>query len=150
MNTLTESRFFSAVIALGIALITALAITEIQTNPLIENKSLRFFATAAVIFIVFMLATLMPTRAAGTAARARPADNATQDPHPVRETGHVKWFNVDKGFGFIVRENGEDLFVHFRAVGDGSTLHLIEGQRVEYHIGQGRKGPQAEQVVVLE
>lgn len=148
MNTLTESRIFSVVIALGIALITALAVTEIQTNPLIETKSLRFFATAAVIFIVFMLATLLPHK---TQTPSTPATGLQpQEPLPVRETGHVKWFNAEKGFGFIVRENGEDLFVHFRAVGDGSTLHLIEGQRVEYHIGQGRKGPQAEQVVILE
>ncbi len=148
MNTLTESRFFSAAIALGIALITTLAITEIQTNPLIETKSLRFFATAAVIFIALMLATLRPQKAG--AASAEGAALQPQEPQPIRETGHVKWFNAEKGFGFIVRENGEDLFVHFRAVGDGSTLHLIEGQQVEYHIGQGRKGPQAEQVVILE
>lgn len=148
MNTLTESRFFSAVIALGIALITTLAITEIQTNPLIETKSLRFFATAAVIFIALMLATLRPHKAGAVSADG--AALQPQEPQPIRETGHVKWFNAEKGFGFIVRENGEDLFVHFRAVGDGSTLHLIEGQQVEYHIGQGRKGPQAEQVVILE
>lgn len=149
MNTLTESRFFSAVIALGIALITALAVTEIQTNPLIETKILRFFATAAIIFVVFMLATLLPHKAVAPSHNA-PSPTEPHEPQPVRETGHVKWFNAEKGFGFIVRENGEDLFVHFRAVGDGSTLHLVEGQRVEYHIGQGRKGPQAEQVVVLE
>jgi len=148
MNTLTESRFFSAIIALGIALITTLAITEIQTNPLIETKSLRFFATAAVIFIALMLATLRTHKVGAISAEG--AALQPQDPQPVRETGHVKWFNAEKGFGFIVRENGEDLFVHFRAVGDGSTLHLIEGQQVEYHIGQGRKGPQAEQVVILE
>ncbi|MDG4868327.1 cold-shock protein [Guyparkeria sp. 1SP6A2] len=69
---------------------------------------------------------------------------------PVRETGTVKWFNVDKGFGFIIRENGEDLFVHFRAINDGGSSRLDEGQKVEYQIGQGRKGPQAEEVVILD
>ncbi|MFP4639452.1 MAG: cold-shock protein [Guyparkeria sp.] len=68
----------------------------------------------------------------------------------MRETGTVKWFNVDKGFGFIIRENGEDLFVHFRAISDGNTSRLNEGQKVEYQIGQGRKGPQAEEVVILD
>lgn len=144
MNTLTESRIFSTLVALGAALITALAITQIQSAQLIESNLLRFIATAAVIFIVILLSGLLQrkSRVSGTV-------NHTEA-EPVREIGHVKWFNADKGFGFIVRENGEDLFVHFRAVGDGSTLQLFEGQRVEYHIGQGRKGPQAEQVVILD
>lgn len=143
MNTLTESRLFSLLVALGAALITALAITQIQSAQLIESNVLRFIATAAIIFIVILLSGLMPRKAV---SHAEPLADA----EPMREVGHVKWFNIEKGFGFIVRENGDDLFVHFRAVGDGSTLQLVEGQKVEYHIGQGRKGPQAEQVVVLE
>ncbi|MFP4155780.1 MAG: cold-shock protein [Halothiobacillaceae bacterium] len=67
-----------------------------------------------------------------------------------QETGTVKWFNVDKGFGFIVRENGEDLFVHFRAIDDElGPEALVEGQRVSYQIGEGRKGPQAENVMLI-
>ena len=146
MNTLTESRIFSTLVALGAALITTLAITQIQSAQLIESNLLRFIATAAIIFIVILLSGLLPRKStSGTTQTGKSAEAA-----PVREVGHVKWFNTDKGFGFIVRENGEDLFVHFRAVGDGSTLQLVEGQKVEYHIGQGRKGPQAEQVVVLD
>lgn len=146
MNTLTESRIFSTLVALGAALITALAITQIQSAQLIESNLLRFIATAAIIFIVILLSGLLPRKStSGTVTTGKSAETT-----PVREVGHVKWFNTDKGFGFIVRENGEDLFVHFRAVGDGSTLQLVEGQKVEYHIGQGRKGPQAEQVVVLD
>lgn len=146
MNTLTESRIFSTLVALGAALITALAITQIQSAQLIESNLLRFIATAAIIFIVILLSGLLPRKStSGTVITSHSTETA-----PVREVGHVKWFNIDKGFGFIVRENGEDLFVHFRAVGDGSTLQLVEGQKVEYHIGQGRKGPQAEQVVVLD
>jgi cold shock protein len=146
MNTLTESRIFSTLVALGSALITALAITQIQSAQLIESNLLRFIATAAVIFIVILLSGLLPRKPAAGSVHA---GKSTETSH-TREVGHVKWFNTDKGFGFIVRENGEDLFVHFRAVGDGSTLQLVEGQKVEYHIGQGRKGPQAEQVVVLD
>ncbi len=146
MNTLTESRIFSTLIMLGIALIAALAISQIQSAQLIESTALRFIATTATIFIVILLASLLPRKEPANAATAALDEPLT----PARETGHVKWFNTEKGFGFIVRDNGEDLFVHFRAVGDGSTLQLVEGQKVEYHIGQGRKGPQAEQVVVLE
>ena len=145
MNTLTESRIFSTLVALGAALITALAISQIQSAQLIESNLLRFIATAAIIFIVILLSGLLPRKSISGTAKPN-----TAEAEPVREVGHVKWFNTDKGFGFIVRENGEDLFVHFRAVGDGSTLQLVEGQKVEYHIGQGRKGPQAEQVVVLD
>ncbi|MFO7808002.1 cold-shock protein [Guyparkeria sp.] len=79
----------------------------------------------------------------------RPKEVAVEH-EPVRETGKVKWFNVDKGFGFIIRDNGEDLFVHFRAISDGGASRLNEGQQVEYQIGQGRKGPQAEEVVILD
>jgi CspA family cold shock protein len=147
MNTLTESRIFSTLIMLGIALIAALAISQIQSAQLIESTALRFIATTAIIFIVILLASLLPRKTPANALTPALVDEPLT---PNRETGHVKWFNTEKGFGFIVRENGEDLFVHFRAVGDGSTLQLVEGQKVEYHIGQGRKGPQAEQVVVLD
>ncbi len=147
MNTLTESRIFSTLIMLGIALIAALAISQIQSAQLIESTALRFIATTAIIFIVILLASLLPRK---TSTNTQNPTHGDEPLTPHRETGHVKWFNTEKGFGFIVRENGDDLFVHFRAVGDGSTLQLVEGQKVEYHIGQGRKGPQAEQVVVLE
>lgn len=63
--------------------------------------------------------------------------------------GTVKWFNGSKGYGFIEPEEGEDVFVHFTAiVGDGFR-NLEEGQRVEFNITQGQKGPQAENVSVL-
>ncbi|CAM3765503.1 cold-shock protein [Cohnella lubricantis] len=63
------------------------------------------------------------------------------------ESGTVKWFNADKGFGFIEVEGGNDVFVHFSAiVGDGYKS-LDEGQRVEFNIVQGNRGPQAENVV---
>ncbi|HIW34859.1 MAG TPA: cold-shock protein [Candidatus Paenibacillus intestinavium] len=65
------------------------------------------------------------------------------------ETGTVKWFNGEKGFGFIEVEGGSDVFVHFSAiVGDGYKS-LDEGQRVEFNITQGNRGPQAENVVKL-
>lgn len=64
-----------------------------------------------------------------------------------RETGTVKWFNTSKGFGFISRDNGEDIFVHFRAIrGEGHRV-LVEGQRVEFSVMQRDKGLQAEDVI---
>lgn len=65
------------------------------------------------------------------------------------ESGTVKWFNAEKGFGFIQVEGGNDVFVHFTAiVGDGYRS-LDEGQRVEFNIVQGNRGPQAENVVIV-
>ncbi|AIW16619.1 cold-shock protein [Vibrio europaeus] len=64
-------------------------------------------------------------------------------------TGTVKWFNETKGFGFIQQENGPDVFAHFSAItGDGFRT-LVEGQKVEFVVSQGQKGPQAEQIKVL-
>jgi len=66
-----------------------------------------------------------------------------------KEQGTVKWFNGTKGFGFIERESGDDVFVHFSAIlGDGYR-NLEEGQRVEFTVTQGQKGPQAQDVTVI-
>ena len=66
-----------------------------------------------------------------------------------KEQGTVKWFNGSKGYGFIERAEGADVFVHFNAiVGDGYR-NLEEGQRVEFTVTQGQKGPQAENVVPI-
>ncbi|MBD6987538.1 cold-shock protein [Vibrio parahaemolyticus] len=64
-------------------------------------------------------------------------------------TGTVKWFNETKGFGFIQQENGPDVFAHFSAITGGGFRTLVEGQKVEFVISQGQKGPQAEQIKVL-
>jgi CspA family cold shock protein len=70
---------------------------------------------------------------------------------PAREVGIVKWFNSDKGFGFIQREQGEDVFVHFNAIEskDGGYRKLEDGQKVEFTVAKGQKGLQAEKVVVI-
>jgi len=66
-----------------------------------------------------------------------------------RETGTVKWFNDDKGFGFIERESGEDVFVHFSSIRGEGYKSLNDGQKVEFTVGQGQKGPQALDVTVV-
>ncbi len=63
-----------------------------------------------------------------------------------RITGTVKWFDDAKGFGFIEREGGPDVFVHFRAINGTGRRTLTEGQRVSFEVTQGKKGPQAENV----
>lgn len=66
-----------------------------------------------------------------------------------RETGTVKWFNDSKGFGFIEREQGGDVFVHFSSIRGEGYKSLDEGQKVEFTLGQGQKGPQAQDVTVV-
>jgi CspA family cold shock protein len=85
-------------------------------------------------------------------------DTPTESPHQVSgaprgqrsrtvSRGKVKWFDAKKGFGFITPDDGgEDLFVHFSNIQADGFKSLLEGQQVEYVVGQGRKGPQATQV----
>ena len=61
-------------------------------------------------------------------------------------TGTVKWFNAEKGYGFIEREDGDDVFVHYSAIQTSGYRTLEEGQRVEFDVGPGRKGEEAQNV----
>lgn len=64
-------------------------------------------------------------------------------------TGTVKWFNEAKGFGFIQQESGPDVFAHFSAISGDGFKTLAEGQKVEFTVTQGPKGPQAENIVAV-
>jgi len=64
-------------------------------------------------------------------------------------TGTVKWFNENKGFGFIEREGGPDVFAHFSAIQSSGYKTLAEGQKVEFKVTQGEKGPQAEEIIAI-
>lgn len=65
------------------------------------------------------------------------------------ETGKVKWFNESKGFGFIEQESGPDVFAHYSAIASSGYKTLAEGQKVEFEVTQGQKGPQAENIVAI-
>ena len=67
----------------------------------------------------------------------------------MRERGKVKWFNGSKGYGFISRDQGGDVFVHFSAIQDSGFRTLDEGEEVEFEVGQSPKGPQATNVTRL-
>ena len=66
-----------------------------------------------------------------------------------KEQGTVKWFNDAKGYGFIERDSGGDIFVHFSAISGDGFRSLAEGQRVEFAVTQGEKGPQAQDVMKI-
>ncbi len=66
-----------------------------------------------------------------------------------RETGTVKWFNATKGYGFITRDSGGDVFVHYSAINTKGYRSLEEGQRVEFAVAEGKKGLQAQEVDIV-
>jgi CspA family cold shock protein len=64
--------------------------------------------------------------------------------------GTVKWFNADKGFGFITGDDGKDVFAHFSQINVSGFKTLVEGQQVAFEIAEGPKGPQAENITILD
>lgn len=130
--------------------ITAIAAT--LTSMMLEGHTIQFLhlpltiaffaATAATAIIVGSMSATAASSVGDdeTAAQAPTADGP-------RETGTVKWFNVSKGFGFIIRENGEEIFVHFRSIRGEGRRSLRDGQKVTFVVAQSDKGPQAEDVV---
>lgn len=115
-----------------------------------QNTTASLILTALVVFIASLLSA--------NASLGRHLNNKTPRPKKQRrkvsdthrEQGRVKWFNTNKGFGFITRENGEDVFVHFRAIRGEGHRSLRDGQPVEFDINQGDKGLQASDVVALQ
>jgi len=101
----------------------------------------------AIVLPLLILAIAVVLQLAGRLKKAPSAPLEAPISDENRETGTVKWFNTSKGFGFISRDTGEDIFVHFRAIrGEGHRI-LIEGQRVEFSVVQRDKGLQAEDVI---
>lgn len=116
----------------------------------------------ALFIIAAVAAAVLPAGGAAAASSARDADSggssrsnrAVQKDTPEqldgpREEGAVKWFNVSKGFGFITKDNGDELFVHFRSIRGEGRRALRDGQRVSFVEAQTDKGPQAEDVEPL-
>jgi CspA family cold shock protein len=64
-------------------------------------------------------------------------------------TGIVKWFNAEKGFGFIQQEKGPDVFVHYSNISSTGFKSLTDGQKVQFNVTEGKKGPQAEDLIVI-
>ncbi len=75
--------------------------------------------------------------------------NILVEENKVLAQGTVKWFNDQKGYGFIEQDNGEDIFVHYTAIQGSGFRSLSEGDRVSFEVGEGNKGPAAQNVTVL-
>ena len=144
LQSLASALLILAAVLQALVLLAPLA--NIGGHPAIW-LSLLITTTAVVLHLACQLpasktATPLTHSNSSTVYEAAPSG-----PQEDRETGTVKWFNTSKGFGFISRDSGEDIFVHFRAIrGEGHRV-LVEGQRVEFSVMQRDKGLQAEDVI---
>lgn len=147
--------FSQLVISIIAAIVATVAITQLQISAPLQLGAI--IAVAGCISpILNKIAKSSSTVASNRPAqRKRPAPETRRDvpeePEGEREEGEVKWFNVSKGFGFIRRDNDEEIFVHFRSIvsKDSDRRGLRDGQRVSYVVVDSDKGPQAEAVKAL-
>ena len=143
-NQLIKTIIFAVVVAAGAGFAQAF--------------SGNLWVVAAVAFVLTLIAGFALNASAGPVPSSRPGHSADAQlddeddyisENDDREAGSVKWFNVSKGFGFITRENGDDVFVHFRNIRGRGHRSLNEGQRVKFYVRQSDKGLQAEDVSIL-
>jgi len=100
----------------------------------------------SILVVQFILSAISSSSEASDGGKSR----YVTEQEDVRETGTVKWFNVSKGFGFITRDQGEDIFVHFRSIRGRGHRFLKEGQKVKFDVIKGDKGLQADDVAILK
>ena len=150
--------FAKLVTSLVIATIAAVAYNYITSGALLpEPMLLLAFAVATVVTALTVSIGSSSTTSSQQTAKKRPAKAAVSKgtASPIassagREHGQVKWFNVSKGFGFITKDDGEEIFVHFRSIRGSGRRGLRDGQKVSFVVAQSDKGPQAEDVEGLD
>jgi len=135
------SGFFSLrtfIVSLVIALIVPLLIAGVLKEGMGTNFLVYF---GFVLVSVYVGAMVSNVSVAGF--------ESDEDEDDDREQGTVKWFNSSKGFGFLTMENGDDVFVHYRAIRGRGRRFLVEGQLVRFYVTEGEKGKQAENVSII-
>jgi CspA family cold shock protein len=144
-----ERNPMSLIAKLSISLIIT-AIASALTTTLLAGETISFLDIRLTLaFFVATVATAILVGSMAAPSRAAPAKSTfpSESDDTDREIGTVKWFNVSKGFGFIVREDGEEIFVHFRSIRGEGRRSLRDGQSVSFVVTQSDKGPQAEDVI---
>ncbi len=141
---------FSArfIISIAIAVAVSTIATFLQGG---QFPDMALLVTCAVAAVATALAIGLVPSSETVVTPQRPSRAAASGPRAAsdREQGTVKWFNAAKGFGFITRDNGDEIFVHFRAIRGEGRRGLQDGQRVAFHTASSDKGPQAEDVEIL-
>lgn len=132
------------------AIVAALAIVTLSLLSI--NSSVGYFAVvfaASLISALINQAVLASPAPASSENKSRSNAKSKSKRNKAstgQEQGTVKWFNPNKGFGFITRKNGEEIFVHYRSIAGEGRRTLRDGQQVQFNVGEGDKGPQAEDV----
>lgn len=148
-NTLIRNLLVSLLVALlaPVLLPILLAIPGFALDVSATIKV--YLLTFALIFLATTLNELLRAKARQINYDSAYADNEDHDNDENREEGLVKWFNINKGYGFIIRDSGGEVFVHFRSIRGTGHRTLREGQRVKFSSVDGEKGLQAEDVSIL-
>lgn len=133
---ITENTSFSGITSSGI---TSSGITSLLFNAFLA------------LILMQLLQNFKPKSIRKSLTKIAPAKKIKSPPSDAnRETGTVKWFDSGKGYGFITRAMGEDIFVHFRSIKGNGYRSLREGQAVEFIVTEGIKGPQAEDIHIVK
>ncbi|MGJ8648012.1 cold-shock protein [Marinomonas colpomeniae] len=130
--------------ALVVSLVIALIVPLLIAGVLNEDIKTNF-----LIYFGFILVSVYVGTMVSQARFVGGDSDSEEDEDDDREQGTVKWFNSSKGFGFLTMENGDDVFVHYRAIRGRGRRFLVEGQLVRFYVTEGEKGKQAENVSII-
>lgn len=157
MSTASVSKkvFISAIVALPFPFLLLMLLDSGSALPggastsefLSTNQGPNFYILSWVMFVVASVLSMVFVNPTSSVAEELEGDDEVSGSEG-SEKGTVKWFNVNKGFGFITTEGGEDVFVHFRSIRGRGRRSLRQGQAVRFDISEGEKGKQAENVSV--
>ncbi len=130
-------------VSLIFALVTPLVIAPLVKAEIGEYYLVYFLVTFVTVYLGAVLSNVNVKETSSN-------DVESEEENDDRELGTVKWFNSSKGFGFLTMENGDDVFVHYRAIRGRGRRFLIEGQKVRFTVTEGEKGKQAENVSIVK
>ncbi len=149
----TIKNIIFIIISALLAALAGLALDQMAIGGAFINHLI--VALIAGMIILLALSLTVQNASGKTRSAQQPAKKASRTAAAPkkpgnRETGTVKWFDTNKGYGFITRSSGGDIFVHFRSIKGSGYRSLHEGQSVDFLVTQGDKGPQAEDIHVIK
>lgn len=155
--SISKKIFISSIVALPFPFLLLLLLDAGSALPggsgatefLSSSQGPNFYALSWIIFVIASVLSMVFVNPTSSVAEEFDGDDGSDQGAEGSDTGTVKWFNVNKGFGFITTDAGEDIFVHFRSIRGRGRRSLRQGQAVRFDIVKGEKGNQAENVSVI-